>query len=70
MIEFQFASLAELWSMKGHGPYVWACYGLMAAALIYLTDKPRRRHHNYLKQQQRIKVANEQIRAANTDIEN
>lgn len=47
--------------MKGHGPYVWFCYALVLSTLVYLIDAPRRRHHQYLKQQQRLKVAQAHI---------
>ena len=33
-----FESLGEVWAMSGHGPYVWASYGLsflVLAGLIY-----------------------------------
>jgi len=60
-MEFQFASLAEFWAMKGHGPYVWACYALALSTLVYLIDAPRRKHHQYLKQQHALKVAQAHI---------
>lgn len=68
-MEPQFTSLAELWAMDGHGPYVWACYGLVAAVLVYLIAAPRRRHRNYLRQQRRVKIANEQMHTPNPVIE-
>ena len=63
-MEFQFASIAELWAMKGHGPYVWACYVLTVSTLIYLITAPRRKHRNFLKQQQRLNVAQAQMKRA------
>ncbi|WP_096086535.1 heme exporter protein CcmD [Agaribacterium haliotis] len=40
-LEFQFASLADFMSMKGHGPYVWAAYALTFAGLAALVVQVR-----------------------------
>lgn len=40
MLKFQFDSVADFISMSGHGPYVWACYAITAACLIYLAVTP------------------------------
>lgn len=40
MLKFQFDSVADLIFMSGHGPYVWACYAITAACLIYLAVAP------------------------------
>ena len=63
MIKFQFASLIDLLSMNGHGPYVWACYGLTAIVLIFLVMAPRHRQRNFLKHQQRLL----QLQKSNTE---
>ncbi len=34
----QFHSLETLWYMNGHGPYVWAAYGITAAAFVFLAS--------------------------------
>lgn len=38
-----FASVAELWHMSGHGPYVWASYGIALVVLVALTVYPLRK---------------------------
>jgi heme exporter protein D len=63
-MSFQFASLAEFWTMAGHGPYVWACYGVAFIVLAYLLIAPRRAHRQYLKQQRALKVASENLSKA------
>lgn len=39
-MEFQFESLQAFFWMKGHGPYVWACYGISLAAFVLLAVVP------------------------------
>jgi heme exporter protein D len=39
-MNFQFETLAELWAMKGHGPFVWSAYAITFIALIYLIWSP------------------------------
>lgn len=56
-LEFQFDNLASFWAMAGHGPYVWACYGITGACLILLAVAPLRRRRvlfEQLRRQQRI----------------
>lgn len=52
-LSFQFANLVEFWQMAGHGPYVWGCYGLTAAVLIYLAVTPVLRKKKFLAELQR-----------------
>ncbi|NIB44522.1 heme exporter protein CcmD [Pseudomaricurvus alkylphenolicus] len=69
-MKFQFESLTELMAMSGHGPYVWACYGITLVALLYLVISPLRRRKllfEQLKRQQRI-AAHE--RAGQNTVEN
>ncbi len=49
-LKFQFANLSEFWQMAGHGPYVWACYGLTALVMVYLVVSPIRRRKKFLQQ--------------------
>lgn len=51
---FQFESLNAFIAMKGHGPYVWACYILVYAILIYLTLSPVLSKKAFLKQQKKL----------------
>ena len=36
----QFESLAALWAMQGHGPYVWSVYAVVVLALLALVVAP------------------------------
>ncbi|WP_231491541.1 heme exporter protein CcmD [Microbulbifer sp. HZ11] len=40
MMEFQFDSLAGFLAMNGHGPYVWAAYGVALLAMAALVLVP------------------------------
>jgi len=54
---FQFESLIDFATMGGHGPYVWASYGITAAALAALVILPSMKQRQLLirlKRQQRI----------------
>ena len=35
-----FESFAELMAMDGHGPYVWAAYGITLVTLVALVVQP------------------------------
>lgn len=62
-IKFQFNSVAEFLQMAGHGPYVWACYGITALALAYLAISPllkRRALFSELARQLRIEKHQQQ----------
>ncbi|MDQ2077846.1 heme exporter protein CcmD [Marinimicrobium sp. ABcell2] len=61
-MSFQFDSLQDFIQMSGHGPFVWACYGITFAVLVYLVFSPlvrRRRlirqHQAWLKQMDRVR---------------
>ena len=43
-----FSSLAQLWSMEGHGPYVWSAYAIVVTVLVLLVLEPVRRHRRLL----------------------
>lgn len=49
---FQFSDFKAFMWMNGHGPYVWACYAAMAAALLFLMLEPRFQRKRFIKQQQ------------------
>jgi len=56
-MKFQFESIADLLSMSGHGPYVWAAYivtFLAVATLIYIPYKLKRQIVAQVKRQQKI----------------
>jgi len=45
-----FDSLDALLAMDGHGPYVWAAYGITLLVLALLLSAPGRRHRRLLRQ--------------------
>jgi heme exporter protein D len=44
----QFDSLQAIWSMQGHGPYVWSAYAIAVATLVALVVAPLRRRKRLL----------------------
>ena len=54
---FQFEDFEAFISMDGHGPYVWAAYGLSLAIMAWLALVPLRRQRVLLaKLRQRIQA--------------
>ena len=54
---FQFESLTDFANMAGHGPYVWASYGITVTALLLLVAIPvlkKRQLLSRIERQQRI----------------
>lgn len=49
----QFDSLAALWAMNGHGPFVWSAYAIAAATLVALVWLPLRRQRRFFQEQRR-----------------
>ena len=47
---FQFDSIDAFIAMGGHGPYVWAAYGLSLAIMAWLAIAPLRRQRALLAQ--------------------
>lgn len=49
-----FESFQALWAMDGHGPYVWAAYGIAVAVLATLVVSPllKKRRFFILQRQQ------------------
>ena len=62
-MKFQFADFAEFMTMQGHGPYVWAAYGITLVAIVYLVIAPIMDARAFFKQQRRLqKLAQQQAR--------
>ncbi|MGQ9425336.1 heme exporter protein CcmD [Gilvimarinus sp. F26214L] len=53
-MNFQFDSLREFILMGDHGPYVWACYAITFALMLYLAWAPGIRTRQFIRQQKRI----------------
>lgn len=53
-MNFQFDSLQDFFIMGGHGPYVWACYGITFALMLYLVIAPGLRTRHFVREQKRI----------------
>jgi len=45
-----FDSLDALLAMEGHGPYVWAAYGITLLVLALVLGAPRRRRRRLLRE--------------------
>ena len=48
MKHMYFDSLAQLWHMEGHGPYVWGAYAIVLLVLIGLVRAPLARRRRAL----------------------
>ena len=35
-----FSDLHQLWTMDGHGPYVWAAYAIVSTVIVLLVGDP------------------------------
>lgn len=53
-MKFQFETFADFIAMNGHGPFVWAAYGITFAALIVLLLSPVLQKKTFIKQQQKL----------------
>lgn len=53
-MKFQFESLHDFVTMAGHGPYVWACYAITFALMLYLVMAPRVRTRQFIREQKRL----------------
>lgn len=53
-MKFQFETFADFIAMNGHGPFVWAAYGITFAALIFLLLSPVLQKKAFIKQQQKL----------------
>jgi len=54
LLEFAFDNLQQLWTMEGHGPYVWASYGITASAIIGLAIMPSLARSTFIKRQKTL----------------
>lgn len=48
----QFESLAALWDMQGHGPFVWSAYAIATATLVALIWLPLQNQRRFFREQQ------------------
>lgn len=48
-----FESFSELWSMAGHGPYVWTAYAIVLAVIVLLVRAPLVRRRRLLERVRR-----------------
>ncbi|WP_339668374.1 heme exporter protein CcmD [Dasania marina] len=55
-----FENVAALLAMDGHGPYVWAAYGITAVVLLLVIISPLMRKRRLLLQQ-RMQLRREQL---------
>lgn len=62
-----FQSLAEMWAMGGHGPYVWGAYLIGAVTLATMLLSPLRRRRRFLREQ--AQVARRQLEGARRSLE-
>lgn len=46
-----FESFSAFLAMGGHGPYVWSCYALTLAVLLFNGLAPGRRQRRFLREQ-------------------
>lgn len=51
---FQFDSLHDFLTMAGHGPYVWSCYAITVAFMLYLALAPSLRSRQFIREQKRL----------------
>ncbi len=50
-MNFQFESIAELLTMKGHGPFVWSAYFISIMAFAYLIRAPMKAYREMVKRE-------------------
>lgn len=50
----QFDSLAAIWWMNGHGPFVWSAYAIAAATLCAIVWAPLQRRRRFFAEQRGI----------------
>lgn len=62
----QFDSLAGIWDMGGHGPFVWSAYAIAAFTLIALLVAPWQRRRRFFAEQRGIERRRD-ARAATSD---
>ena len=55
-----FEDLHQLWTMDGHGPYVWAAYAIVTTVIVLLVASPLRRGRETLERVRRRAAAQAQ----------
>lgn len=63
-IEFAFESLEQFFIMEGHGPYVWASYGIAFAVIAFLSFIPVSRCRGFIKSQ-KMAIARDELEQVN-----
>jgi len=58
-MNFQFESLADFMTMKGHGPFVWSAYSISIIAFAYLVLAPMKAYRDMVKHQLKKKSREE-----------
>lgn len=53
-MKFQFESFHDFLTMAGHGPYVWSCYAVTFAFMVYLAVIPSIRSRQFIREQKRL----------------
>ena len=56
----RFESLSDLWSMHGHGAFVWSAYAIALVVLIAIVCAPLARQKRFFTQQQQIERRRQQ----------
>lgn len=59
-IEFAFNGVSELLWMKGHGPYVWACYAITFAVVAGIVVYHHIRRRTFFRDLRARQLRNEQ----------
>ena len=50
----QFENLHDLWTMSGHGPFVWSAYAIALVVLIGILYAPLARQRRFFARQEQI----------------
>ena len=66
MYQFQFDSVAAFVAMGGHGPYIWAAYGVGLFAMTWLVVRPLHQKKRFVAQFPRSKGQTEESSVATT----
>lgn len=53
-MKFQFETISDFIAMNGHGPFVWAAYGITFVALAFLLLSPIAQKKAFLKKQRKL----------------
>ncbi|GAB1257367.1 heme exporter protein CcmD [Aurantivibrio plasticivorans] len=64
-MKFQFDSFSALLSMEGHGMYVWISYAIVLIGMLYFGFRPNWQFKQFVKQQKRIQLQEQQIAQRN-----